>query len=109
MMPNVNPGQMKAMMKKMGIKQEEIEASEVIIKGPHNYIIRNPDITKINMMGQESLQIVGKLEDYEEESKITEEDIETVMEQANVSKSQAKKALEESNGDIAAAIIAVGS
>lgn len=107
MMPGVNPAQMKQMMKKMGIKQEEIPADEIIIKGPQSYIIKNPEVLKINMMGQESLQITGELEEYEEpqEAKITEEDIKVVMEQANVSHPKAKAALEESHGDIAEAII----
>jgi len=109
MMPGINPAQMKQMMKKMGIKQEEIEADEIIIKGPQSYIIKNPEVLKVNMMGQESLQITGKLEEYEEpqEAKITEEDVKVVMEQAGVSHSQAKQALEESQGDIAAAIISL--
>ena len=92
-------------MKQMGIKQEELQADEIIIKGPKSYIIKNPEVLKVNMMGQESLQITGKLEELEEE-KITEEDIETVMEKADASKAEAKKALEDNDGDIAAAILA---
>lgn len=105
-MPSVNPQQMKQMMKKMGIKQEEIEAEEVIIRGSKSFIIRNPEITKINMMGQESLQIAGKLEPYEESSS-NEDDIQTVMDQSGCNKEEAKKALEENEGDIAAAILAL--
>ena len=107
MMPGINPAQMKQMMKKMGIKQEEIPSTAVIIKGPKSYIIKNPEVLKVKMMGQESLQITGKLEAYEEQSKITEEDIATVSEQANVSRAEAKQAIEEKDGDIAAAILAL--
>jgi len=107
-MPGVNPAQMKQMMKKMGIKQEEIPADEIIIKGPQSYIIKNPEVLKVNMMGQESLQITGKLEPYEESSTATsEDDIQTVMDQAGCSKEEARKALEEHEGDIAAAILAL--
>src|SRR3989338_7257190 len=107
MLPGINPAQMKQMMKKMGIKQEEIPSTEVIIKGPTNYIIKNPEVLKVNMMGQESLQITGELEELEEKLIISEEDIQTVMDQANVSHSAAKTALEASKGDIAEAIISL--
>jgi len=103
MMPGINPRQMKKMMQKMGIKQEEIEASEVIIKtSEKNLIIKNPNILKINMGGQDSLQITGEMT---EESNISEEDISTVAEQADVSKKDARKSLEEHNGDLAETIL----
>jgi len=53
------------------------------------------------MMGEESLQITG---DIEEES-ISEDDIKTVSEQAEVSKEKAKEALIKFNGDLAEAIL----
>ena len=94
---------MQKMMNRMGIKQQEIDAIEVIIKTTDkNLIIRNPSVTKIDMMGQKTLQITG---DIEEESSISEEDIKTVSEQAEVLEEEAKKALEESDGDLAEAIL----
>ncbi|MDP4012347.1 MAG: nascent polypeptide-associated complex protein [Candidatus Nanoarchaeia archaeon] len=103
MFPGINPKDMQKVMKKMGIKQEEIDATEVIIKtNSKDLIIKNPKVTKVNMMGQETLQIMG---DIEEASSISEEDIKTVSEQAGVSKEEAKKALENNNGDLAAAIL----
>ena len=102
MMPGINPQLMKQAMKKMGVKQEEIEETKVIIKTPYkNLIINNPTVQKISMMGEESLQITG---DIEEES-ISEDDIKTVSEQAGVSKEKAKEALEKFNGDLAEAIL----
>ena len=102
MMPGINPQLMKQAMKKMGVKQEEIEATQVIIKTPSkNLIINNPVVQKISMMGEESLQITG---DIEEES-ISEDDINTVSKQANVSKEKAKEALTKFNGDLAEAIL----
>lgn len=103
MFPGLNPKDLQKAMKKMGIKQEEIEATEVIIKTTSkDLIIRNPKVTKVNMMGQESLQISGEIE---ESSGISEEDIKTVSEQASVSKEKAKESLEKNKGDLAAAII----
>ena len=90
MLPNINPRQLQQAMKKMGVKQEEIEASVVIIKcGAKNMIVNNPQVMKVNMMGQESLQITGEIH---EELAITDEDIATVAAQANVSKEIAKSA-----------------
>lgn len=103
MMPGMNPRQMNKMMQKMGIKQDEIEASEVIIKTPgKNLVIKNPSVTKVDMMGQKTFQIMGEVT---EESPISEEDINTVSEQANVSKEEAKKELEKTSGDLAEAIV----
>lgn len=91
-------------MKKMGLKQEEIEAEEVIISCKHKRIIvRNPQVTKINMMGQETLQITGDIEE-EEIFGFKDEDIHMVMEQTGCDREEAKKALEKEK-DIAAAIL----
>ncbi len=102
MFPGMNPKQMQNLMKQLNVKQESIDASEVIIKGKKNYIIRNPEVSKVNMMGQEILQVSGKLEDY-----INEDDVKLVMEQANVSREEAIKALQKNNNDIAASILSL--
>lgn len=102
MFPGINPKQMQNLMKQLNVKQENIDASEVIIKGKKNYIIRNPEVFKVNMMGQEMLQVSGKLEDY-----INEDDVKLVMEQANVSREEAIKALQKNNNDIVASILSL--
>lgn len=105
MFPGINPRQMQAAMKKMGVKQTEIPAEEVIIKTKDkNLIIKNPSIIKVNMMGQESLQITGEIEEQEAE-KFTEDDVKTVAEQAEVSKEKARESLEKTSGDLAEAIL----
>ncbi len=112
MFPGVNPRQMQQMMRKMGMKQEDIPATEVIIRTPEKeIIIQNPSVQKINMMGQENFQISGNIIEKEisSEPDINEEDVETVMSQANVDKQTALKAIEESNGDLAEAIIKLAS
>lgn len=104
MMPGFNKKQLEHAMKQMGVKQENIEAEKVIIKTrDKNLIIENPEVTKINMMGQESLQITGKIieEDLE---KFNKDDVKTVMEQTGCSEKEAIEALEETE-DIAEAII----
>ncbi len=105
MIPGMNPKMIKQAMKRMGIKQEEIDAREVIIKTEDKEIIvRNPEVLKINMGGQETLQITGTLEERNLEE-FTEEDVETVAKQANVNKEKAREALKKRGGDLAAAIL----
>jgi len=100
--------QMNHLLKRMGITPKDIEANRVIIeKDDSNIIIDNPVVTLISFQGQNTFQIVG---DYREEEKISkpkieEEDIETVMEQTGKTREEALKALEETNGDLAQAII----
>ena len=108
MFPGMNPRKMKQAMKRMGIAQEEIEATEVIIKCPDKEIvITEPSVAKVKMMGQETFQINGEIHEREKttETEISEEDIKTVMEQAKVEEEKAKKALEKTGGDIAKAIM----
>jgi nascent polypeptide-associated complex subunit alpha len=108
MIPGMNPKMLEKAMKKMGIKQEEIPATEVIIRTPEkDLIIRNPQVSKVNAMGQESLQVIGDIEEVD--SIISEEDINTVALQADVSEKEAKEALEKHKGDLAAAIMELTS
>jgi len=101
---------MQQAMKKLGLKQEEIDAIAVIIRTKNeDIIIRDPSVQKINMAGQISYQVSGieEVRKIEEEPEISQEDIKTVMEQANVSKKEAEAALKENNGDLAAAILSL--
>ncbi len=100
----VNPKQMSQMMKRMGIKNEEIDAKEVIIvlNDGKKIKINEPQVQSIEMQGNKTFTIGGKIS---EENGVPEEDILLVSEQANCSKEEAKKVLEETNGDIAEAIM----
>ena len=110
MAPSINPAQMRKMMQRMGIQQSEIDASAVIIKTPDkDIIITEPSVTKVNMMGQETYQVVGTPEERPIDTKpdINSEDIKTVMEQAHVDEAKAREAIEKSGGDLAEAIISL--
>ena len=108
MFPGLNPKKMQAMMKQMGIAQQEIDANRVIIESDEgNIIINNPSVVKINMQGQENFQISGDISEEEEEEENQEEDIKTIMEKVGCIEEEAKKALEESNGDLAEAILSL--
>ncbi len=105
MFGNINPKQMQGMMKKMGIAQEEIDASRVIIEcEDRNIIIENPSVMKIKMQGNESFQISGEVSE-EENSAFSEEDVQIVMDKTGKSKEDVVEALEEAEGDIAEAIV----
>lgn len=108
MMPNINPRMMRQAMKRMGIQQQEIDASEVIIKcSDREIVITDPQVAKVNMMGQETFQISGNIQERERQAsaEISKDDIKMVAEQADASEKEAEKALKEADGDIAAAIL----
>ena len=108
MFPGMNPRDMKNAMKRLGIKQEEIDAEIVIIKtADKDILIKNPQVSKVNMMGQETFQIVGEIEETSRDDKveISEDDHATVIDQTNCSREDALEALEESNGNLAEAIL----
>ena len=109
MIPGVNPKQMQKMMKQMGMKQEEIPATraEIHLEDGTKLVFEEPSITKVEMMGQETYQLTGQatLQSTDNTPEITAEDIQTVMEQTSCTKEEAQKALEDTGGDLAEAIV----
>ena len=106
MFPGIDPKKMQAMMKQMGIAQEEIYATRVIIEtDKKDIIIENPSVLKLKMQDQTNFQISGDVSEQEKTEDTTEEDIKTIMEKTNCSVEEAKKALSEANGDLAEAIL----
>ncbi|MEK6928525.1 MAG: nascent polypeptide-associated complex protein [Nanoarchaeota archaeon] len=109
MLGGLDPKKMQAMMRQMGIKQEDVGAERVIIEKENSKIIIEPaNVQKIIMQGQESWQITGNSREETKENEINEADIQMVVEKSGVSKENARKALEGSDGDIAAAILKLG-
>ena len=114
MFPGLDPKKMNAVMKQMGIAQEEIDAQRVIIECvDKNIIINNPSVTKIKMQGQISFQITGDVSEEEsssfenDENSKSEEDIKTIIEKTGCSEEQAKKALNDADNDLAEAILSL--
>jgi nascent polypeptide-associated complex subunit alpha len=105
---NMNNKQMQQAMKKLGMKQEEIDASKVIIKIPEGDLVFNaPNVTNMNIAGQESFQITGDYEFHPLNTTpdISEEDIKTVVDQTGCSEDEAKIAITNHKGDLAEAIL----
>ncbi|MFB6145770.1 MAG: nascent polypeptide-associated complex protein [Candidatus Nanohaloarchaea archaeon] len=93
---------MAKMMKQMGVDMEDIDADSVEVKiGDKKLVFDNPSLSKINAQGQEIFQLQG---DYHEESEISQEDVEIVMDKTGCSEEEARKALEDT-GDIAEAVM----
>ena len=112
MIPGLNPKKMQALMKQMGMNQENIEAKRVIIEKSDgtNITINNPDIAKVNMQGNVSFQISGDIQEgkqaeQQETTNKLAEDIITIVNQTGCTEEQAAIELEKVDNDIAQAII----
>lgn len=109
------------MMKQMGMNMNELsDIKRVILQGDDKEIvIEGPSVTSINVQGTKMYQVAGGSETerkiqasgaavaapVEEPLVLPEEDILLVAQQANVSMDKARTALENSDGDLAQAII----
>jgi len=123
LIPNRSSRAMKRQMQSMGMNMEELEGvREVIIRKDDGDIqIPEPHVSLIRQQGMEIYQVVAKSESSSESQEeissipssetpvtrksIPEEDVILVASQANVSKEEARKALEENDGDLARAIL----
>ncbi len=109
MIPNIDPKTLKSVMARLGISSKELQASKVVIElADKEIVIENPQITLIEAGGAKSFEITGdiveKAKEEEAVVEIKDEDVQFVADNTGASKEEAKKALEESNGDIAKAI-----
>ena len=107
----IDPRQLQQMMEQMGIEVDEMDVTEVVMTTAdgEELVFDSPEVTRMDAQGQRTYQIVGEAEQREatvEESASTipAEDVELVAQQADVSDDDAKAALEETDGDLAAAI-----
>ena len=108
MFGGLDPKKMQAMMRQMGIKQEEIDASKVVIEKNDGgkIVIENPQVMKVVMSGQESWQISGDAHEESGEG-FSDEDVKLVIEKTGKSERDVRKVLEECGGEVAEAIVAL--
>ena len=106
-MRGMNPRQMQNLMKQMGIKSRNIPATEVVIRTTEGeLIIKEPQVTEIVMQGIKTYQVMGEVtERTAPAKKYSDEDVKLIMEKTGRSKEEVEKALEETNGDLAEAIL----
>jgi nascent polypeptide-associated complex subunit alpha len=119
----MNPRKMKQMMKQMGIDVDELEAEEVVIRTAdgEELVFDAPDVTRMDARGQQTYQVVGEAETREASAggaegevesetdegaagEIPDADVEIVAQRAGVPEDDAREALDETDGDLAAAV-----
>ncbi len=107
MMPGINPKQMKAAMRKMGMTMDEIEDVQkvVVYTSKGNYVFENAQVVGVTMQGQTSYQLSGDMHFEEASLEIPEADVELVVSQTQCTPEAARAALEECKGDMAEAIL----
>src|SRR3989344_3070896 len=96
--PQMDEKMVKMAMKRMGIKQEDIKATRVIIETPDkNIVINNPVVSKIDMQGNISFQINGDISEKIQEYKPLDEDIDLVKEKTGASRLDVIKSLKKND------------
>jgi nascent polypeptide-associated complex subunit alpha len=103
--------QVRRMLDKMGLNMTELDGvQEVIIRTrDREIIIKEPTVAELKAQDSTIYQVIaGEIEERGIERKhFSEEDIMLVIQQANVSRDEAIKALEDADGDIAKAILSL--
>jgi len=97
-------------MQRMGMSMGAMpDVEQVIFKtSSKEIIVENPEVAVMEMQGQKIFQVTGEKiveKAVEKAVKIPEEDVQLVATQANVSLEQARAALEQTEGDLAQAIL----
>lgn len=103
----VNQRQMNQMMRRLGINVKNIENVEKVIiqTDSKEYIFEDAEVTVMEAQGQKTFQISGRPVIKEREEDTIDDDIKLIVEQTGKTEEEARKALEETNGDIAEAIL----
>ena len=106
----VNPREARRMMQRMGLGMNELpDAQQVTIQTrTKEIIIENPEVTVLEMHGQKIFQVTGEKiteKAIKKEAAFPEEDTRLVADQTGKSMEEAKRALEETGGDLAKAIL----
>ena len=104
------------MMQKMGMKMDEVpDVSAVIIRTPSkDIVIDEPSVTVINVQGQTMYQVAGgRVSEAaaQPQSSVqagpSDADVQLVSQQTGKNPTEARKALVDSGGDLAKAILAL--
>lgn len=107
----MNPRQMNQMMRRLGINIKNIDNVEKVIIQTESkeYIFEDAEVTVMEAQGQKTFQIAGTPTIKQREQDTINEDIKLIVEQTGKSEEEARKALQETNGDIAEAILKLTS
>lgn len=108
----VNDRNARRMMEKMGIAQKEVPDVEEVIIRTHtkDLVIRGASVSEVNFQGNRIFQVAGEVEEVAKETKkFSDDDIVLVQQQANATREKALAALEQSDGEVAKAILLLTS
>lgn len=113
MRKGMSPRETRRMMKRMGLSMDAMpDVEQVVFKtSSKEIIVEEPEVAILNMKGQKVFQVTGgKITEkalIAEEAKLTipEEDVRLVADQTGKSMDEARQALEDSEGDLAKAIL----
>lgn len=108
----MNDRNARRMMERMGINQKEVpNVEEVIIRTTtKDLVISGASVSEVNFQGNRVFQVAGEVEEVQREAKkFSEDDIVLVQQQANVSREKAMAALDQSDGEVAKAILLLTS
>jgi len=122
-----DPRRMKAMMRKMGIEQQELEGVEsvVITMRDRELVFDAPEVVAVTAQGQTSYQVSGEAQEHARggatagagagatagagapapRPKYSREDLALVMAQTGATEDEARAALDVCEGEVAEAII----
>lgn len=111
---SASPRETRRMMKRMGLSMDAMpDVEEVVIKTSSKEIkIEGPEVAIMEMQGQKIFQVTGgKIIEKIAETELTipEEDVKLVSDQTGKSLEDARRALEECEGDLAKAILMLQS
>jgi nascent polypeptide-associated complex subunit alpha len=110
----VSPREAKRMMQRMGLNMDTVpDVEQVVVKtSSKEIVIEEPEVAVLEIQGQRVFQVTGgKISEKAVERKlvIPEEDVRLVADQTGKSVEEARKALEECDGDLAKAILLLQS
>ena len=109
MMPRkINPREANRMMQRMGMQVKQLDdVTRVVIESAtKRIVIENPDVATVTVQGQTVYQVGGgSVREEGPGGASPNDDVKLVASQAGVSVEEASKALRQSGGDLAQAII----
>jgi nascent polypeptide-associated complex subunit alpha len=104
-----NPRETRRMMQRMGLNMNQLEVEEAIFRTKDKEIrLENPEVAILELQGQKIFQVTGghmTETSLEKKPTIPDEDVQLVAQQAKVTLERAQAALEQTNGDLAQAIL----
>ena len=103
MFPTMEPKKMQQMLKKLGMKMDNIPAKQVIIKTDSGDItVDEPQVIKTTMKGQVVFQVSGNVK----QKTFTDEDVKLVIDQTGIdNRKKIEELLQQNNGDVAKTIM----